>query len=677
MSLSRHLLLALLGLGCLPASAAEFRFDGHLDDGGLPAEGLYDLQLTAFPAEKAGASLAAPIVFERVAVSGGRFQLAFELPTGADAAWVEVAVREPGQGAFSRIPTRTKAVAAPLIGQCWSTTGDSASNPATNFLGTTDFTPFEIRTRNARSLRFEPSFDTFGAPALPITSNTIGGSHANTVSGGARGATIAGGGLPSGNSDPILGNEAPNSVADHFGTVGGGYGNRAGDSDPNLTSAAAATVAGGVGNTASGSLGTVGGGEGNTASSDSSVVGGGSFNTASGINSTVGGGLENTASGATATIGGGSGNLADFLGATVAGGSGNVASEFRASVGGGSDNTASGFESTVVGGKLNCAGGDYAWAAGKRAKVRPGTGSGTAGVGCESVALSGDNNGDEGTFVWADSTDQDYTSTGPGQFLVRANGGVVLQEPIGAETSARRPRGYLNVVTGNSGEPQPASPNGTFAVSVESDTNAFISLLTPQSSNRGILFASPGSSSRGAITYVGAQDSLQFTANGQTTMTLNNSGVLTVSGLGAAGSTTLCRNANNQISSCSSSARYKEQIADLGLGLAEVLRLRPVGYVWKDGGMADVGFVAEEIARIDERLVTRNAKGEVEGVKYERLTALLAGAVQELAARESLQAETIAQLQAQQSAAGERQARVERELAELKALVDGLRRERR
>ena len=181
----------------------------------------------------------------------------------------------------------------------------------------------------------------------------------------------------------------------------------------------------------------------------------------------------------------------------------------------------------------------------------------------------------------------------------------------------------------------------------------------------------------GGIVYNGA-DAMQFRTRGNITrMTLGADGTLALQTLGSAGATAVCRNASNQFATCSSSARYKDHIADLGLGLAEVLRLRPVGYVWKDGGMADVGFVAEEVARIDERLVTRNAKGEVEGVKYERLTAVLAGAVQELAARESLQAETIARLQTQQAAAGERQARVEQELAELRALVDGLRRERR
>src|SRR5690606_2064076 len=45
-------------------------------------------------------------------------------------------------------------------------------------------------------------------------------------------------------------------------------------------------------------------------------------------------------------------------------------------------------------------------------------------------------------------------------------------------------------------------------------------------------------------------------------------GLLRVDTLGSAGATTLCRNANNQVASCSSSARYKRDIEDLDIDLA-------------------------------------------------------------------------------------------------------------
>jgi len=109
---------------------------------------------------------------------------------------------------------------------------------------------------------------------------------------------------------------------------------------------------------------------------------------------------------------------------TVGGGRDNTASDAWSTVSGGRDNTASGTYSTVSGGRRNCAGGLYSWAGGLFGKVRPGTGSGEAGSGCADVPLSGDADGDESTFIWADSEIADFVSTGPDQFLIRAAGGV-------------------------------------------------------------------------------------------------------------------------------------------------------------------------------------------------------------------------------------------------------------
>jgi hypothetical protein len=45
--------------------------------------------------------------------------------------------------------------------------------------------------------------------------------------------------------------------------------------------------------------------------------------------------------------------------------------------------------------------------------------------------------------------------------------------------------------------------------------------------------------------------------------------------------------------------------------------------------MRDLGLVAEEVAKIEPLLVTHNADGEVEGVKYDRLSVVLLNAVKE------------------------------------------------
>ena len=102
-----------------------------------------------------------------------------------------------------------------------------------------------------------------------------------------------------------------------------------------------------------------------------------------------------------------------------------------------------------------------------------------------------------------------------------------------------------------------------------------------------------------------------------------------VYGLGSAGSTTLCRNAANQISTCSSSLRYKTGIAPFQTGLNLVNRLRPITFNWRDGGMKDLGLGAEDVAKVEPLLVTYNSSGEVEGVKYDRIAVVLLNAVKE------------------------------------------------
>jgi hypothetical protein len=99
--------------------------------------------------------------------------------------------------------------------------------------------------------------------------------------------------------------------------------------------------------------------------------------------------------------------MAGVTGATIGGGgtSGfpNQVTADYATVGGGSSNTASGQAATVPGGWANAAAGDYSFAAGRRAKAYH-----------------------DGAFVWADSTDADFSSTATDKFLVRAANGATF-----------------------------------------------------------------------------------------------------------------------------------------------------------------------------------------------------------------------------------------------------------
>lgn len=482
----------------------------------------------------------------------------------------------------------------------WSLAGNAGTNPATQFLGTTDNQSLNLRSNNQRVAQWQV-VALSGPGGNGHTVNAILGGPGNLVTAGVRGATIAGGGATAGGVDPDYFGDGPNEVRDHYGTVSGGFSNRTGDGLGTVGDRAFATIGGGQGNLASGEHSTIAGGWSNTASATRATVAGGASNSVSGAHSTIaggqgnsistgqhafiGGGFSNSASATMATVGGGNSNAAVALSSTVGGGHDNTASSSYATVAGGRNNTANAYAAGIGAGENNCAGGSYAWSGGRRGKVRISNLGSDPGLGCNGTANSADSDGDNGTFLWADSQDSDFVSSGPDQFLVRAQGGAV--------------------VTGSSGVNSPAG-------------------------NR-----------------------------------LRVDGLLRVDNLGAAGSQTLCRNASNQLSTCSSSVRYKTAIEDLGLGLEAVLNLRPVAYRWRDSNLADVGFVAEEVALIDERLVTRNESGAIEGVRYDRLSALLANAVRELAEARQRDAAALALLR-------DRQASQAHELATLRAEQDRL-----
>ena len=217
----------------------------------------------------------------------------------------------------------------------WLLTGNAGIDTS-NFIGTLDNFPFEIKVNNARGFRLEPAVSgTFFSP------NVIGGFAGNEVTNGAIGATISGGGFVGGGA---VGFSAHQISAD-FGAIGGGT--------RNIISASSGTVSGGIANTVSGVSAVIGGGSFNQALSDQATVAGGIDNTASGDQSFIGGGRQNAASAQYAVIAGGEKNVASDSYATVGGGESNQASVDHATVSGGKSNKAENFFATVSGGELN------------------------------------------------------------------------------------------------------------------------------------------------------------------------------------------------------------------------------------------------------------------------------------------------------------------------------------
>jgi len=143
-------------------------------------------------------------------------------------------------------------------------------------------------------------------------------------------------------------------------------------------------------------------------------------------------------------------------------------------------------------------------------------------------------------------------------------------------------------------------------------------------------------------------------------------GATSILALGNAGSTSLCRNSFNEIATCSSSIKYKNNIVGFTSGLDLIKRLRPVSFNWKEGRIADIGLVAEDVASVEPLLTTTNDKGEVEGVKYDRVGVVAVNAIIEQQTQIEAQEARIKRVESENAA-------LKAELSALKMLVCSLR----
>jgi hypothetical protein len=344
-------LLCLLTIsGQLSTSLAQgtaFTYQGRLADGANPASGTYDLQFRIYDASSAGSAVTGFITNSAVSVSNGLFTAALDFGTSpftGSERWLEIGVRTNGNGAFTTLGPRQPLTAtpyalyAPNAGAAitaasaatvspggvataglqanavttdkiadgtiqaldvnamsfnttfWSAGGNAGTTPGTHFLGTTDNQPLELRINNQPVIRVMPT------TSVP---NFVGGLNAikpPQITSGVRGAVIAGGGAPSGAVHGYGGGDF-HGVSDSNGTIGGGFGNRAGNFDANVDNAAFATVAGGIFNYATNYAAAVGGGDANLAGGSRAVVAGGYGNSAIGNFAMVPGGYGNIAEG--------------------------------------------------------------------------------------------------------------------------------------------------------------------------------------------------------------------------------------------------------------------------------------------------------------------------------------------------------------------------------------------
>lgn len=274
---------------------------------------------------------------------------------------------------------------------------------------------------------------------------------------------------------------------------------------------------------------------------------------------TVSGGHGNTAGGTGSTVAGGVNNTAGLSGSTVGGGESNHANN-EGTIAGGGNNTAFGTRSAIPGGEGNVAGGDYSFAGGNYAHVRSTTDPG-----------ANTTTGDAGTFVWSDSTGtsaNQFTSTGPNQFLVRASGGVAINGTPFYSNAELTIYGSATASSGDNSADLVLVPRGSASgYDLVADANGKFDIFTATSSGVGADFS------------------------------LDTSGNLSITGTGTApgGWAT------------TSDRRIKQDIRPVEDAIDTLLKLRPVSYHYTpdyramENNLPDklhLGFIAQEFREV-------------------------------------------------------------------------------
>ena len=512
------------------AQGTAFTYQGRLNDGGSPANGVYDIRAGLYTTNTGGTVFAGPITNAAVAVSNGLFTITLDYGNVFDGTtyWLQVAVRSNGLGGFTVLAPRQELTPAPyaifaegasaggLTGTIpsgvlaggyggvlsftnpgdsfagngagltnvnaatlggltashfWKTTGNNGTTPGVNFAGTIDNNAYEVHVNSTRILRVEP--DTRGLNA----GNLVGGHPSNAVQQpGSGGDVIAGGGFAGGgnligtNSSGIfIGAGSVNNVGPNVNdsVIAGGFGNTNGAAD--------ASIGGGLNNQiqSAAQFAYIGAGQGNTAIGLASSIGGGAGNVA-GPYSAIGGGQFNGAGGAWAAVGGGYFNQAQNFSA-ISGGLGNRAGGIIGSnctVGGGTGNfagTANNSTATVGGGSHNWAAGDGSFIGGggtDGSNVEGNNASGTASV--IGGGIGNTNVGFAGTIAGGyQNLANGYSAVGGGYGNIAGSSGGYTATVAG---------GYGNIAIGNGsavpgGYGNIASADYSFAAGFEAQAN--------------------------------------------------------------------------------------------------------------------------------------------------------------------------------------------------------------
>lgn len=629
------------------AQTTEFTYQGNLVFNGQPATGNYDFEFSLFSGLAGGTQIGQTIPVTNVPVTNGAFTVPLNFGAafpGADR-FLEIKVRPAGGGAYTPLTPRQPISSAPY--SIKSQSSETAVNAtqlggvaANQYVVTTDPRMTDARPPASGSSNY-----------VQNTTVLQAGTNFNISGNGTTGGTLSGnivnattqynlGGIRVLGTGPFgslfIGVES-GSLQGPTGSGGNTYIGTSAGRD-NVT----------------GYENTIVGWE---AGMRSTTTGNSFFGASSGLNNT--GGSSNSFFGALSGVNNSLGEMNSFFGGGV--GFSNTQGSYNSFFGyqAGSDST-TGINNSFFGrraGSTNVTGsnntliGNFANVGSGNLNYATAIGSGTVVTTSNTVVLG---RAADTVFIPGVINTQQYNIGGQRVLAAPASSNTF----VGLNSGQNNAAGFSNTFVGTfAGQTNTGGDENSFfgkdaGISSTGNQNTFIGTDAGQSNTTG-----SGNSALGAGANVSSGTLTNATAIGagavvtfSDTIQLGRDTLdsVRIGRLGSNGITAVCLNGVNGFATCSSSARYKTNIADFRSGIDVIRRLRPVTFNWTAGNALDLGLVAEEVAGIDPLLVTYNDKGEVEGVKYDRIGVVLINTVKE-----------------QQS----RIEHLERELVELKRLI--------
>jgi len=162
-------LAAAFGFAFSCAQAASFTYHGSLQDGGQPANGRYDLELTLYSKRQGGVVLAGPVTVAGVAVDDGNFATPVDFGPASltSEGWVDVRVRAAGSGEFTALDDRSAVAPEGTCPGAWSLDGN-AGIPSGSYLGTADNTEVYIKANGATAAKSGDNWTVSGEKSFVV-----------------------------------------------------------------------------------------------------------------------------------------------------------------------------------------------------------------------------------------------------------------------------------------------------------------------------------------------------------------------------------------------------------------------------------------------------------------------------------------------------------------------------